>query len=258
VVLDEYHPAYDKEVAGVVEQTAKYVHGKYERFIELPDLMQEAYLIAATKHDLNTEDYGLLAYRLERDLMNHCEKAFTTPRNDSNGEVARPDHSAIARTGTITIDAEGNKSYAPNNVPHEEYLEAEDEERIDLYPEHVPGGYTEDDVKFLLPAVWDESYAYSLPERDDAPEKGMPRAASNKARSNSHWAFIADIKTGWNKTDLTRPERRALLMRYGLAWPQRDIAFHEGVTQQAISTRLKGAITKITARLNGVPVTEED
>ena len=37
------------------------------------------------------------------------------------------------------------------------------------------GDYTDEAVKLLLPAVWDESYAYGLPQREDAPEEGMPR-----------------------------------------------------------------------------------
>lgn len=119
------------------------------------------------------------------------------------------------------------------------------------------GDYTADAVKMLLPAVWDEDYAYGLPDRDDAPDKDMPKSASNKARSNNHWAYIADIKTGWHKTPLTLLERRALFMRYALGDTQEMIARYEGVSQQMVGKRLDGAIKKIVARLNGAHIEEE-
>ena len=88
--------------------------------------------------------------------------------------------------------------------------------------------------------------------------RGCPAAAANKARGNSHWAYIGDIKTGWIKTPLTLDERRALLLRFGLGWDQTDIAFNQGVSQQAMSKPLDAAVKKITARLNGARIEVEE
>lgn len=257
--LNPASEAYDAEVDSVVGTVARFVHGKYERFTDLGDLTQEARIIAATEHGdaIRSKDYGYLAFRLERDLMNHCEMAFHTPRNNAEGEVNRPSHSAIAQQGRIVTNAAGEKVYERLVDSYDEQVEEHDDDdvRIDLYPENVPGGYNAEQIRTLLPAVWDESYCYGLPTRDDAPEEGMPRAASNKARGNTHWAYIADIKSGWDNANLTTLERRALLMGFGLGWTHEHIASHEGIGRRTISDRIETGIKKIMASLNG---TEEE
>ena len=112
-------------------------------------------------------------------------------------------------------------------------------------PKTYVAAYTRRDIEELMPAIWDESYAYGMPEKQEAPEQDMPKAAASVAHRNSHWAYIADIKTGWAMADLTQKERCALVLFYGTGWKQSDIAFNQGCTQQAISPRLENAVGKI-------------
>lgn len=251
----------DQEATKVVEQVTWRTWIKYRDFVDQADLESEAFAIVLSNEKygehIEAGDYGYLQHSLERDLMDHCEMAFHAPRHDSEGRTLRPDHTAIARQGSIARNSDGEKVYQQSQVPWDQHLEDE-EERIPLHEDSIPGGYTEEQVRILLPAVWDESYAYGIPAQPTDPDKDMPSAAGNKARSNSHWAYIADIKAGWAKTDLTHKERRALLMQFGLGWPQPMIAGHEGVSKQTINVRIDNAIKKIKARLNGESLDEEE
>jgi predicted DNA-binding protein (UPF0251 family) len=251
----------DPKAVEIAKRAAGRTWSKYRDFVDLPDLESEAFTLVLTNEDYarltKDEDYGYLQHSLEQDLMNHCEMAFHTPRNDGEGRVIRPDHSAIARNGRTSTNGDGEKVYQQTHVEWDQHLEDE-EERISLHEESVPGGYTEEQIRLLLPAVWDESYAYGLPAQATDPDKDMPKAAGNKARSNSHWAYIADIKTGWKKADLTLDERRAILLQFGLGWAQRDIAYNQQVDQSTISRRVNNAIKKIKARLNGESDIEEE
>lgn len=105
-------------------------------------------------------------------------------------------------------------------------------------------------VELLLPAVWDEEFAYGM--RDQyAPDPDMPKVKSNKAHANTLYAMLADIRRAWDRAPVTMPERRALLLRYGMDWEQTDIAFNQGVTKQAINIRIERGVGRITAWLNG-------
>jgi DNA-directed RNA polymerase specialized sigma24 family protein len=105
-------------------------------------------------------------------------------------------------------------------------------------------------VEQLLPAVWDSSYAYGMND-PTAPDPDMPRAAADKAHSNTLYAHLADIKAGWVKAPIPRPERQALFLRYGLDLRQSDIGKRQGVTQKAVSERLARGVGRIVATLNG-------
>lgn len=250
----------DPKAIEIATRAAKRTWTKYQDFVDFADLESEAYALVLTNEKyvehVNNEDYGYLQFSLERDLMNHCEMAFRSPRQDPEGRAMRPDHTAIVRQGSIAA-TEGGKVYQQAQVPWEQHLEDE-EERIPLHEENIPGGYTEEQIRLLLPAVWDESYAYGIPAQATDPDKDMPKASGNKARSNSHWAYIADIKTGWAKTDLTLDERRALVLQFGMGWAQRDIAYNQQVDQSTVSRRVNNAIKKIKARLNGENYDEEE
>ena len=222
----------DPRVQQVVRNAARSLADMNSGIVEIDDLYQEGLLIVAgipkvAKHAI-VGDYGLLYGEVRERLF----KAHIRPL-DRSGE----------------LEARKYRS-----IPIED---SEDEQTPPLMFDEGSGDYTVDAVKLLLPAVWDESYAYGLPDRDDAPDKDMPKASGNKARSNSHWAYIADIKTGWEKTPLTLQERRALLMAYGLGWTQADVARHEGVVKSVANDRIQSAIKKITARLNGARIEED-
>jgi len=209
-------------VKAVIEQATRAAHRLYENVIELDDLMQEATIMVVTRQNLVSaaEEPGLLQHRLEQDLGD-----YLLPR----------------------------AKRAEKTVSYEEVTQGDDEHYQLPYVviETASNDYTRESVETLLPAVWDESYLYGLPQRDDAPDPDMPKGATNKARGNNLAAYIADIKTGWEETPLTDKERRALILAYGIGWSQRQIAYNQGVSQPAIKKRIEQGIGKIVARLNG-------
>lgn len=106
-------------------------------------------------------------------------------------------------------------------------------------------------VEQLLPAVWDQSYAYGMVD-PAAPDPDMPRAAADKAHSNTLYAHLADIKNGWTRAPIPLTERRALFLRYALDLKQGDIGKRQGVTQKAVSERLARGVGRIVCQLNGM------
>jgi len=117
--------------------------------------------------------------------------------------------------------------------------------------------YNRELVELLLPAVWDPFSVYGMPVPQAAPVD-MPRGSANKAHGNTLYAHLADIHHGWRKTELTLKERRALLLRFGSDWTEKEIGRHEGVSQQAISARLFTGVGKIVAELNGGEFSEDE
>ena len=219
----------DPAVQRVAKRVARSIADDNRGILEAEDIEQECLMLIAGTPSLATRaivgEYGTLYHELRCDVLDK----FVRPLMRS-GEMEQRKY----RTVSTDAAAEETHSYV-------EFSEGS-------------GDYNADTIKLLLPAVWDESYAYGLPQREDAPDADMPRTAGNKARANSHWAYIADIKTGWNRTPLTLLEKRALFMRYALAWTQQDIAHHEHVSQQAIAKRIDAAVNKITACLNGANI----
>lgn len=225
----------DTRVKRVVRNAAQSIGNMNAGVVEVEDLFQEGLLIVAGTPKIAEHAVAGDAGMLYKEVRERLYKAFVRPL-DRSGELDARKYKTVTPE-----DAEASESAAS-------YVTFDD----------GSGDYNADAVRLLLPAVWDESYAYSLPEPDNAPEQGMPRAAANKSTRNSHWAYIADIKTGWEKTPLTFDERRAIFMRFGLAWTQGDIAFHERVDQSTVSRRINTAISKIVARLNGAQISEEE
>ena len=115
--------------------------------------------------------------------------------------------------------------------------------------------YTRELVEHLLPAVWDQGYAYGM-TNPGAPDPDMPRATVDPAHTGTLYAHLADIHTGWKRTPLTHRERRALVMRYGLDWRQKAIARHEHITPSTLSERLTRAVGRIVDTLNGTSAEE--
>jgi len=222
----------DPNVVSVAKRVARSIADDNKGILDAEDIEQEVLILIAGTSSLADRaiagEYGTLYHEVRCDVID---------------KFVRP----LMRSGEME-----QRKY--RNIPVEE---ADDYAKPHVAFDGGSGDYTDEAVKLLLPAVWDESYAYGLPDREDSPEKDMPKSAANKAHGNSHWAYIADIKTGWKKTPLTRLERRALLMSFGLGWTHADIGAHEGVTRQAITTRIDTAVKKITARLNGARIEEE-
>lgn len=217
----------NQTVTDVIRQSAKRISRQYDKYSEYDDLVQECHVFLSTKADLQEaiaeENYGLLQYRLEADLKNLLD-----------AEVRRTEKN-ISYDGLLDSVEGGGGEYLMSSV----------------VIETTSNDYSRESVESLLPAVWDDSLVYGLPQKDTAPDPDMPKGASNKAHANNLAAYIADIKFGWEKTPLTIKERRALLLAFGFGWSRTEIGFNQGVSQQAISNRIDTAVGKIVARLNG-------
>lgn len=214
-------------VLDVIDQATRRVHSKYRKAMWLEDLKQEAMIFVVTHETLRScivteePELGLLQYRLERDLIDLVRPLVEREQKHiSYDALTESAKDGDMRLAYVVIDP-------------------------------IANDYTRESVESLLPAVWDESFCYGLPVKETVPDPDMPRGSSNKATSNNLAAYIADIKVGWARSGLTRKERRALLLAYGLGWTQAEIGAHEGCTQQTIQERLYSGIGKVVARLNG-------
>lgn len=90
-----------------------------------------------------------------------------------------------------------------------------------------------------------------MPVLETAPPPDMPKGWSNPKTKNTHFAYIADIKTAWAKADLTDEERRCILLRHGFDMTEKLIAHFVGFSQPTVSRRLYTGVGKIVAHLNG-------
>lgn len=103
-------------------------------------------------------------------------------------------------------------------------------------------------VEHLLPTLWDPDAVFGVPV-PSAPPADMPRGSVNKKEGNTLWAHLADIRTGWDQTELSIKERRALILRYGMDWTEIEIAKNQHTSQPRISVRLYTGVGKIVAHL---------
>lgn len=118
--------------------------------------------------------------------------------------------------------------------------------------------YTELLVESLIPAVWDQAFAWGI-QNEYAPDVDMPRAKRRcPLEATTFWAHIVDIRIAWEHCPLTMFERRALFLAYGLGMEQAEIAANQEVSQQAISKRLAKGVDKLTGWLNAYYETEEE
>lgn len=219
-------------VAEVIEQAARRVNRQYG-FTKVEDLEQDARIAVANTPNLlscleGTEPaLGILQHRLVQDLTDrvkyeakHREQTISYTKIQEDGEEGR-----TAPSGYVAVATASN-------------------------------AYNRESVETLLGAVWDDGFVYGLPVKDTAPDPDMPKGSINKSHGNDLSAYIADIKTGWKTAPLTQRERRAIVLRYGLDWTERSIAFNQECSRQAISTRLFTGIGKIVAELNGSDLSE--
>ena len=117
--------------------------------------------------------------------------------------------------------------------------------------------YTESLVEQLIPAVWDQSFAWGL-QNPQAPDADMPKAKYKSPKeATTFWTHLIDIRIAWERCPLTMPERRALLLAYGIGMEQSEIAENQSVSQQSISKRIAKGVDKLTEWLNADYETEE-
>lgn len=95
-----------------------------------------------------------------------------------------------------------------------------------------------------------------MPVASTVPDPDMPKSSKNIAQSNTLYAHLADIRSGWKRAPLTDKERRSLLLKYGLDWSGKDIAEHEQCGPDVISVRLFRGVGKVMATMNGSVFTE--
>ena len=114
----------------------------------------------------------------------------------------------------------------------------------------MKGGYTRQLVEKLLPAIWDEEYAFGMRE-ETAPDPDMPKGSVDKSHSNTLYAHLADIRYAWPRTSLALTERQAVLLRYGLDLTTREAGELLGCDHTTVTRREERAVGKLTASLNG-------
>lgn len=144
--------------------------------------------------------------------------------------------------------------------------------------------YQREDIELYLPCVWCEGYWTHPPRKKpkssidparyrqveeltgsrlaNACEPDDRKTTINPKHSNTTWAELIDVKTAWERTELTLKERRALFLAYGLPpqhrFTQEEIAYNQGVSShRTIGRRLDTAIAKMLAHLNGEEYEDE-
>lgn len=97
--------------------------------------------------------------------------------------------------------------------------------------------YSEELVESLLPSVWDSTYAWGV-QSTTSPDADMPKAKYVDPRqATAFWTHLIDVRRAWEIAPITMPERRVLLLAYGLGWTAEEIAFNQGVSVRAINKR---------------------
>lgn len=110
--------------------------------------------------------------------------------------------------------------------------------------------YSETLVEHLMPAIWDRTYAWGM-QNPASPDVDMPKAKYKSPKeATTFWTHLIDIRMAWVTAPLTMPERRALLLYYGLGWEQEEIGYNQSVSQRAIGKRLTKGVDTLTEWLN--------
>ena len=112
-------------------------------------------------------------------------------------------------------------------------------------------------VEQLLPAVWDQSYAFGM-ENPMAPDPDMPKVKPDPKVGGTIYAHLADIRNAWARAEVPQLERQALLLHYALGWTDAEIGRHGGYVKGTIVARRERGVGRLAAFLNGVPYDEDN
>jgi hypothetical protein len=114
-------------------------------------------------------------------------------------------------------------------------------------------GYQPDDDLFVSDAVINLVLPHVLKDDPNPPVKAQERTKStaDPAEGGVWLATYLDVKTGWEKADLTQGQRDLLYWYYAEEYTQAELARSLEVGQQAIASRLKRARSKIIDQLGG-------
>ncbi|MFD6636800.1 sigma factor-like helix-turn-helix DNA-binding protein [Micromonospora chalcea] len=222
-----------KRIAG---QAARRVATDYSSVAEYDDMLQEALLILAThparvQQCVNGEggaSLGTLQHELTCDLVNKVARHAERAVKSSSLDVLLDAGQEIEQQGEEAPPAKGRG-----------------------------GAYTRELVEQLLPTVWDSSYAFGM-ANPTAPDPDMPRSKANPKESGTLYAHIADMQSAWKRSGLSLDEKRALLLRYGMGWSEKEIGGQLGSPQKTVSNRLIRGVGRIVDHLNGVEMSEQD
>lgn len=111
-------------------------------------------------------------------------------------------------------------------------------------------GYTPELAVQLLPAVWDETYAYGM-ANPGAPDPDMPRSKADPKIGGTIFAHLADIRWAWSKAPLLHEDRQALFLTHCLDWSQQEISDVQSVDRSSVSRRLSRGLGVLLLALNG-------
>lgn len=101
-------------------------------------------------------------------------------------------------------------------------------------------------IELVLPVIWDEEYRPWKPED----EAGRVKTSANRAYME--WeTMVFDIRTAWQRADLTVEERGILAARFGDGQMLTTIGAMYGVSEGTIRNRIKGALRALQHELGG-------
>lgn len=212
----------DPAVSAAIARAARKVH-MHDDFRDLDDLTQEANIMVATSDRFAQlaldGSIGTLQYELERDLIN----------------LVRVDRNRMFKHVSAEV----------------RYGREESDPRIAQPPPQIKGGYDTDLVKQLVPAIWDDYFAWGM-QCETAPDSDMPRGTINKATGNTLAAYIADIRRAWELAPLTLRQRQVLFLLLGQGWGERECGKYFGATRQAVNESLHLGVQHLGDFLNGL------
>lgn len=135
----------------------------------------------------------------------------------------------------------------------EQYGEQADEsvvEEVESPRAGTSGAYSRELVERLLPAVWDEEFAYGM-RNPYTPDPDMPKGTIDKKASGTLNAHLADIRWAWQRARLERAERQALVLRFGMDLTLAEVGLRMGLSKSAAQRWVEEGVGSIHAWLNG-------
>jgi DNA-directed RNA polymerase specialized sigma24 family protein len=105
-------------------------------------------------------------------------------------------------------------------------------------------------VERLVPAIWDQSFAYGMTD-PQAPDPTMPRSKPDPKTGGTIYAHLADIRSAWERAELPQVERQAVLLRYALDWPLEQVGRAQNVDKSTAMRRAERGVGRLVAFLNG-------
>jgi hypothetical protein len=97
----------------------------------------------------------------------------------------------------------------------------------------------------------------SRPTRACSPA-GRARGSTNKKEGCTLYAHLADLNTGWERTELRTEERQAIVLKYGMDLSMTEAAHMLDRPRKTVEYHCYTGVGKIVAKLNGGIFSEAD